>query len=165
MAIIRAKFINIAHPDSLLLDLDPYQFEHLIDGLYAEMVYDTILTPRTHDGGRDVIAEKKDIGERERLLIQCKRIKKNVSVNEVRALLGVVSNDKATKGVLVATSKFTVSSKKLAKENSRLELISGKDLQPLLNKFFGSKWPTHLDFIISNSLSRDKNKDGDANVA
>ncbi len=165
MAIIRAKFINISHPTSLLLDLDPYQFEHLIDGLYAEMGYDTTLTPMTHDGGRDVIAEKKDIGERERLLIQCKKIKKKVGVSEVRALLGVVSNNRATKGVLVATSEFTVPAKNLAKENSRLELIGGKDLQLLLNKFFGSKWPTHLDFIISNILSRDRNKkDGAANV-
>lgn len=166
MAIIRSKFINISHPNSLLLDLDPYQFEYLIDELYAKMGYNTTLTPRTHDGGKDIIAEKKDIGEKERLLIQCKTIKKNVGVNEVRALLGVVSSDKATKGVLVATSEFTLSAKNLAKENSRLELIGGKDLQPVLNKFFGSKWPTHLDFIISNSLSRDRNKNaGDANVA
>jgi len=158
MALIRAKFINVSHPNSLLLELDPYQFEHLIDALYAKMDYDTILTPRTHDGGRDVIAEKKGIGEREKLLVQCKKQKKKVGVKEVRALLGIVSNEKATKGVLVTTSEFTAPAKKLGKENARLELVGQKDLQLLLNKFFGSKWPTYLDFIISNSLSRNRNR-------
>ena len=156
MALIRAKFINVSHPSSLLLELDPYQFEHLIDALYSEMGYDTILTQKTHDGGRDVIAEKKGICESEKLLVQCKRQKKNVGVTEIRALLGIVSNEKATKGVLVTTSEFTAPAKKFANENARLELVGQKDLQQLLNKFFGSKWPTHLDFIISNSLSRNR---------
>lgn len=166
MALIRAKFINISHPSSLLLELDPYQFEHLIDALYSEMGYDTILTQKTHDGGRDAIAEKKGIGEREKLLVQCKKQKKKVGVKEIRALLGIVSNEKATKVVLVTTSEFTAPAKKLAKENAWLELVGQKDLQRLLNEFFGSKWPTHLDFIISNSLSGNRNKNEDTiNVA
>lgn len=158
MALIRAKFIEVVHPATLLLSLDPYQFEHLIDTLYTKMGYLTSLTTKTHDRGRDIIALKEDVGEREKLLIQCKRTKNSVSVKEVRALLGIVSNEKATKGVLVSTSKFTGQAKKFIKENSRLELIGGKDLHILLNKSFGPKWPTHIDFIISKSLSKNISK-------
>lgn len=159
MALIRAKFIELVHPISLLLSLDPYQFEHLIDTLYTEMGYVTSLTPRTHDKGRDIIAIREEVGEKEKLLIQCKRTKNSVGVKEARALLGIVSNEKATKGVLVSTSKFTGQAKKFVEENSRLELIGDKELQILLNKFLGPKWPTHIDFIISKSLSKNISAD------
>jgi restriction system protein len=50
MALIRAKFIQ--EPNSeILLTLDPYQFEHVVDSLFMEMGYSTVLTRRTYDGG------------------------------------------------------------------------------------------------------------------
>lgn len=100
MALIRTKFIETPQ-SSLLLSLDSYQFEHLIDALYTEIGYTTTLTQRMYDKGRDIIADRKDVGEREKLLIQCRRTERNVGVEEVRALLGVVSNEKATKGVFL----------------------------------------------------------------
>jgi hypothetical protein len=33
-------------------------------------------------------------------------------------------------------------------------LIGQKDLQQVLNKFFGSRWTTYLDLIISRSIAR-----------
>jgi len=164
MALIRAKFIETPQ-NSLLLSLDPYQFEHVIDALYTEMGYTTTLTQKTYDKGRDVIAEKKGVGEREKMLIQCRRTERSVGVEEVRALLGTVSNEKATKGVFVSTSEFTHEAKKLETENPRLELIGNKDLQVLLNSYFGSNWPKHVDFIISRSLSKLRKNKGAANVA
>ena len=157
MALIRAKFIETPK-SSLLLSLDPYQFEVLIQALYEMMGYTTSLTQTTYDRGRDVIAEKEHAGEREKSLIQCRRTERNVGVKEVRALLGVVSNEKANKGVFVSTSEFTPKAKELANENPRLELIGNKDLQVLLNKYFGSKWPKDVDFIISRILSKSKKK-------
>jgi Restriction endonuclease len=148
MAVIRAKFIETPR-SSLLLSLDPYQFEHLIYALYKKMEYTTELTQRTHDKGRDVIAERKHAGEKERVLIECRRAERNIGVKEVRALLGVVSNEKATKGVFVSTSEFTPQAKKFEKENPRLELIGNRDLQLLLNRYFGSGWSRHIDAIIS----------------
>lgn len=153
MAVIRAKFIETPR-SSLLLSLDPYQFEHLIYALYKKMGYTTELTQRTHDRGRDVIAERKHAGEKERVLIQCRRAERNVGVKEVRALLGVVSNEKATKGVFVSTSEFTPQARKFEKENPRLELIGNRDLQLLLNRYFGSRWFRHIDAIISVYLPK-----------
>lgn len=153
MALIRAKFIETPQ-SSLLLSLGPFQFEHLICALYKKMGYNATLTPRTYDKGRDVIAVKTRAGERERLLIQCKRTERNVGVKEVRALLGVVSNEKANKGVLVSTSEFTPEAKKLENENMRLELIDSKDLQLLLNEYFGSRWSIYIDSIISGNVAK-----------
>jgi len=123
MAVIRGKFLDIYHENSILLSLDPYQFEHLINSLYHEMGYQTTMTQKTRDGGIDIIAEKKDIGEREKLLIQCKKQKKDVCVGSVRELLGVKADEKATKGVLVTTAGFTIDADKFANRNLDLELI------------------------------------------
>jgi len=153
MSLIRAKFIETP-PSALISGLNPYQFEHLVDSLYSCMGYKTNLTQRTYDGGRDIIAQKKDPGERERLLIQCRIAKKNIGVDEIRALLGVVSNEKATKGVFVASSEFTREAKKLEGENARLELIGKESLHRLLNQYFGPGWHEHIDRIISSSMSK-----------
>lgn len=148
MALIRAKFIETSR-STALLDLDPYQFELLIDALYRRMGYITKITQKTYDKGRDVIAERKSAGKKEKLLIQCRRTEKNVGVREVRTLLGVVENEKASKGVFASTSEFTNEARKLENENPRLELIGNKDLQALLNEYLGSDWSIHIDSIIS----------------
>lgn len=156
IAIIRAKFIEVTHPREIFENIDPYQFEHIVEALYHEMGYMTVMTKRTHDGGKDIIAERTTIGKRERVLIQCKKQQKNVNVDKTRALLGVVSDNKATKGVLITTAEFTPDSKKLADQNNRIELIGNCSLQRLMNEHFGPKWPTHVDYIISESIKRHK---------
>jgi len=157
MATIRAKFIE-APRRYLLLSLDPYQFESLIAALYSRMGYKTTLTQRTYDKGIDVIAEKRIAGEREKVLIQCRRTEKNMGVEDIRALLGVVSNEKATKGVFVCTSEFTPEARKLEAQNHRLELIGNKNLQTLLNEYLGSRWSVYVDSIISERLSKEKDR-------
>jgi restriction system protein len=149
MAIIRAKFLGAVHPSSVLDSLDPYRFEELIANLYSKMKFAVELTPRTHDGGRDIIANKDIVGEKQRLLIQCKRSKNTVGVETIRALLGVVSHERATKGVLVTNHKFSSDAKKLAASNSRIELISQMELQSLLNHYFGASWSSSVDYYAS----------------
>jgi len=113
VSVIRAKFVENPR-SSVLLSLDPFQFELLIDALYRKMGYKATLTQITYDRGRDIIAERECAGQREKVLVQCKRKEKNIGVEDVRALLGVVSNEKATKGVLVCTSEFIPEARKLS---------------------------------------------------
>lgn len=155
MAIIRAKFIQ--KPKSTLLSsLDPYQFEHVIDALYSEMGYATTLTRRTYDEGRDIIAVKEKAAEKERVLIQCKKKKNNVGIEATRALLGVVSHEKANKGVLASATGFTPTAKRFQNENPILELLGNDDIQILLNTYFGPQWPKNIDYIISQSMKKSK---------
>lgn len=154
IAIIRAKFIESPYSPDFLNSINPYEFEHLVESLYYHMHYRTSMTRRTHDGGMDIIAERDQIGQRVRLLIQCRKSKNNIGVDKIRALLGVVSDNKASKGVFVTTANFTPDSKKMMKNTGRLELITLTDFQKLMNEYIGGNWQIRLDSLIIDSKKR-----------
>jgi restriction system protein len=156
MAILRARYFNTDNQvfDSVLNSLKPIDLEHLAESLYHAMGFITAMTKPSHDGGRDIIATKDEPGKKERNLIQCKKWQDVVGVDEVRALLGVVSYEKATKGTLITTSHFSPAAKKLASTESRIELISRKPLQQILSEYHGKFWVTNTDYLISDSMRR-----------
>lgn len=149
--LIRAKFLETEYPNEILLNLKPIEFEWLVEKLYNEMGYSTTLTPKSYDGGIDIKAEKKEASKKEVILIQCKRFKNNIGVKEIRALLGIVSDNKANKGVLVCCSDFSYTAKKFSKNNWRIELINYKELIKLLNIYLGTHWPLELDRIFMDN--------------
>ena len=142
ITIIRAKYIGLPGTQketiSLLNNLSPRDFEHLIERLYHKMDYQTELTPPQKDGGRDLIARKSITSKKEVLLVECKLYKNPIGVQIVRQLLGVVSSEKTNKGVLVTSSEFTRGAMKFSKENPRIELIGGQELVALLSENFGA---------------------------
>jgi restriction system protein len=153
--VIRAKFIGLPGKQSelvqFLMNLSSVEFECVVGALYRSMEYETELTPPQKDGGRDVIAVQKGLGRMESLRVECKRYRKPVGVVIARALLGVVSSEKATKGVLITTSRFTAAARKFADENPRLELINGDQLVRLLNEHLGTKWPLHIEQYVAET--------------
>jgi restriction system protein len=115
-------------------EIPPEKWEEIIAGSYRKAGFEqVILTPRSGDLGRDVIAIKQGVGSI-RVIDQVKAYKPNhlVSAHDVRALLGVVEADKASKGFLTTTSDFAPrlpTDRLLAPYiPSRLELINGKTL-------------------------------------
>lgn len=94
-------------PQELLL-LEPRQFEELVAEIWRKLGYETELTARTKDGGRDVVAVRR-LEASVRFLIECKRYNPShkVGVELVRGLYGVTAHEKATKGILATTSTFT----------------------------------------------------------
>ena len=150
MAILRTRYFSTDETvaNSTLFSLKPTDFEHLVESLYNKMGYLTKMTKPSHDGGRDVIATKNEPGKKEKILIQCKRWQNVVGVEDVRALLGVVAHEKATKGTLITTSHFSPDANTFAKENPSIELISFKPLQHLLSEHFGQVWITHTDYLL-----------------
>jgi restriction system protein len=156
--VIRAKFIGIPGTKSekiqFLLDLQPRDFECLVERLYHGIGYETMLTYAQKDGGRDIIATKRSPGKLEHLRIECKRYSGPIGVPIVRSLLGVVSDEKVNKGVLVTTSRFTEPAQKLANRNPRLELIAGNQLILLMNEYLGPSWPLHIDRLVVASQSQ-----------
>jgi restriction system protein len=110
------------------------KWEEIIAGAYKKAGYDdVILTPRSGDHGRDVIAIKKALGT-VRVIDQVKAYGPGhlVTGEEVSALWGVMQGDGASKGFLTTTSDFAPK----IKDNpfiaqfipSRLELINGTKL-------------------------------------
>jgi restriction system protein len=95
-------------PD-FLFKIDPRKLEELIAGAYHKAGYtDVVLTPRSGDFGRDVIASRKDWGQ-VRFIDQVKAYKPGhlVTAEEIRALGHVLQADRnATKGFVTTTSDF-----------------------------------------------------------
>lgn len=158
--IIRAKYIGLpgTQPEIIefLQSMNSRDFEFLIERLYNSMEYETELTPPQKDGGRDVIAKYIKPAKRETLLIECKRYKGSIGIRIVRQLLGVVSSEKANKGVLVTSGNFTKDAIKFAKENPRIELINNQELVLLLNENLGSGWISNIDRLILESKKKFK---------
>jgi restriction system protein len=158
LAVMRARYIGVAEsqPERLQLlgELGPRDFECLIEQLYVALGYSTTLTAAASDGGRDIIAKRREPSRTETLLVECKRYSAPVGVVIVRALLGVVSDEKVNKGVIVTPSGFTRQAKALACRNHRIELISGKELIPLLNEHLGTNWVSRVDSLILSSKRR-----------
>jgi len=110
------------------------KWEEIVAGAYTRAGFDeVILTPRSGDFGRDVIATKRGIGS-VRVIDQVKAFKPGhlVSANDVRALYGVVDLDGAAKGFLSTTSDFApkIKSDPLLQKviPSRIQLINGREL-------------------------------------
>jgi restriction system protein len=124
----------MARNPNIAYELSPEKWEEIIAGAYKKAGFEEVtLTPRSGDLGRDVIATKRGFGFI-RVIAQVKAYHPGllVTADDVRALLGVLQGDGASKGVLTTTSDFAP---RLTKDillapfiPSRLELINGKML-------------------------------------
>jgi len=96
------------HPEKLR-DMSPRKFEELIADMFKNQGYDVTLTPRSKDGGMDVIAVQRDGIGTVMVIVECKRYAEShkVGVEIARGLYGVVEQNRATRGIIATTSFFT----------------------------------------------------------
>jgi restriction system protein len=89
--------------------IDARRWEEIIAGAYMQAGFDeVILTPRSGDKGRDVVATKFGIGSI-RIFDQMKAYKPGhlVTADEVRSMLGVITGgNNVSKGIVTTTSEF-----------------------------------------------------------
>jgi len=91
----------------------PYEFswrkwEEIVAASYKARGYDVVLTPRSGDGGRDVIASSRGFGSI-RYFDQVKAYAPGrvVTANDVRAMIGVLTvAGNVSKGIITTTSEF-----------------------------------------------------------
>jgi restriction system protein len=98
----------LKHDWSMAYQLSPEKWEEITAGAYSRYGYDVVITPRSGDFGRDVIATSKGVGA-VRILGSVKAYKPGhlVEYDHIRALLGLVYADpKASKGIISTTSDF-----------------------------------------------------------
>lgn len=131
---------------SLAFRIDPFKWEEIIAGAYKKAGFDEVLvTNRSGDFGRDVIAVKHGVGC-VRFIDSVKRYAPGhpVPADDVRALLGVLQSDRsATKGVLTTTSTFAprIADDPFIKPfiPFRLELVDGSELMRRLGELARKK--------------------------
>ena len=135
---------RLKNDPNVAYQIPPRKWEEIVAGAYKKAGFDEVtLTPSSGDFGRDVIAIKRGIGS-VRVIDQVKAYKPGhlVIANDVRALMGVLQGDSASKGFLTTTSDFApkIQEDPLIRPfiPSRLELINGpmllKRLEELAKK-------------------------------
>lgn len=138
-----------------LITLSPTDFERRIVNLFEAMGYVVEHTGRTGDHGIDLVATNNAAITGGKFVIQCKRYAEgnNVGESEVRDLYGVVSHERASKGILVTTSDFTSAARMFATDK-QLELINGGKLAELLETHLGKPRPSPETPGVPNAEAR-----------
>jgi HJR/Mrr/RecB family endonuclease len=100
---------ELAAIPSRLHSMNGRAFEELVAELLNRDGMEVQLTQPTRDGGRDILAWTAGPTGRHLFLVECKRYapSRPIGVDIVRALYGVVEQERATAGLIVTTSRFT----------------------------------------------------------
>jgi restriction system protein len=121
-------------------EIPPEKWEEIIAGAFKKEGYEeVILTPRSDDGGRDVIAIRKGIGTVKILgSVKAYGPGKLVRHTDVRDLVGVLGMEPdSSKAIITTTSDFApkiyTNPRYKALMPTRLELVNGKQLQEWLS--------------------------------
>lgn len=120
---------------AILLDMDPYAFEHLIRDLLVEMGYvDVRVTSASNDKGVDVVGEIALGITSVKEVIQVKRHRRTIQRKDLDALRGCLHRFQAVRGTIITTSRFSSGTQKAAFEPGAapITLIDGEKLVELL---------------------------------
>ncbi len=130
----------------LLLDMEPFAFEHLIKRLLEEMDYRNVqVTTRSADGGVDVVADIELGITSVREVVQAKRHKRTIQRKDLDALRGSLYRFNAVRGTIIATAPFSkgTSEAAFATGAAPITLIDGDKL---------------IDLLIEHGIGVKKNK-------
>lgn len=114
--------------------LSGVEFENLCQQLIEKMGFSVDTTKASGDGGIDLIAHNDQPILSGKYIIQCKRYSGSVGEPIIRDLFGVVTSERANKGILMTTGYFTKSAVSFA-DGKPIELIDGDKIIGLLQKY------------------------------
>lgn len=109
------------------------EFENICKNLIENMGFSIETTKASGDGGIDLIAYNYEPILSGKYIIQCKRYSGSVGESIIRDLYGVITSERANKGILMTTGYFTKSAIAFA-EGKTIELIDGEQLDVLLKR-------------------------------
>ena len=113
--------------------LSGIEFENICKNLIENMGFSVETTKASGDGGIDLIAHNHEPVLSGKYIIQCKRYSGSVGEPIIRDLYGVITSERANKGILMTTGYFTKSAIAFA-EDKPIELIDGEQLDALLKR-------------------------------
>ncbi|WP_175639116.1 restriction endonuclease [Metabacillus schmidteae] len=113
-------------------------FEHLVTELFSLYFskdgIEVKVTRSSRDGGVDAVAIDPDPIRGGKFIIQAKRYNNVVPITAVRELNGIMSDEVASKGILVTTSYFGNDTREFVKDKP-ITLIDGPNLMSLFQDF------------------------------
>ena len=111
-------------------DITWQEFERLVSEAYRRKGYIAeVVGSASGDGGVDIRLR----GNGETVLVQCKQWKVySVGVSVVREMLGVVVSERARRGIVVTSGRFTREAELFAQKNPQIELLDGPRLDELI---------------------------------
>lgn len=130
----------------LMTRLSGYEFEEFVAHLLECMGYTARVTPRSGDGGVDVIAHRDRLGfEPPILKVQCKRKTDQTPRTEVDQLLGTLGEGEY--GLFISLGSFGRQSIELERNRPKLRLIDGEQFVELLLDHYGKLAPRYRSLI------------------
>jgi restriction system protein len=154
VALIRAKYLETVTENNLVDTIGARDFEYLAASIYLAEKYQVQVTQQTRDGGHDILATRDMPNSMERILIECKCMRSPVPIQVARALMGILDTYRATRGVLISTSRFTAPTTAFAKGTARLELVNHDELCRRFNAIHGPEWPSRVSQIIVSTRAQ-----------
>lgn len=111
-------------------DISWREFKRLVNEAYRRKSYMAeVVGSDSGDGGVDIRLS----GHGETILVQCKQWKAyTVGVKVVRELLGVVVSERADRGIVVTSGRFTEEARAFARQNPQINLVDGPELTELI---------------------------------
>ncbi|MGV6839604.1 MAG: restriction endonuclease [Planktomarina sp.] len=126
--------------------MDGYDFEEFIAHLMECMGYTVRVTPKSNDGGIDVIAHNDQLGfEPPIIKVQCKRTTNQINETQVRELLGTLVEGEF--GLFVTLGAFDRKVRLSERNLSKLRLIDGEQLFDLIVKHYADLSPRYRTLI------------------
>lgn len=115
----------------LMSGLTHEQFEHFVAELLRCMGYHARVTRYSGDGGVDIIAHKDELGfEPPIVKVQCKHTLSTIGGPDVQKLLGAIQVTESA--LFVTIGDYSADARHIERNNSRLRLLGGADLVPLI---------------------------------
>lgn len=133
--------------DKLMSELNSDLFEELVAEILVDKGFDIFITPKTRDGGKDIIAAYSFDGKPVVMMVECKRRKTNHTLGpvELRSLVGQfyyekLQNSQINYGLLVTSAgAIGKTGLDMAEKINEISVKGYSDLQDWISKYGKSK--------------------------
>ncbi len=130
----------------IMAGLSGYDFEEFVAHLLQCMGYTARVTPKSGDGGVDVIAHMDALGFQPPIVkVQCKRMTGQIGNGEVNQLLGTLGDGEF--GLFVCLGSFSRPAVELERSRAKLRLIDGEQFVELVLANYGRLSPRYRTLI------------------
>ena len=134
---VEQNIYDIANNPNNIYNLSSADFEDLVAEIFRKNGFDVMITPRTRDGGKDIIASYNMSGIPCMLIIECKRYAedKKVGVGVIRQIHGTQQAEHYGKAVVVTSSSFSRDAKRFANDiKDMVVLVDRHQLMDMLKQ-------------------------------